>query len=462
MTQRPDVDRLLSTWSDDAYSPPAPAYLAKVLERTQRTRQRHAWASLERWLPMTVTTDRPAAPRALRLAWILLIVVALVVLAAGIALVGGRFLTPKPALPLGSGAVLAFASDEGGQSLGDIYSVRADGTDLRQLTRASDDFGSGQAPVWSPDGTRIAFRGYHASKNSVEVMDAGGRNRTVLWTSGTERDPYCAEHDDLAWSLDGQTVVFAAHDTCPGQPQLFVVPADGSGPAAKLLAPGTSGIFPRFSPDGRRIAFLGAEVAGSGSLYVADVGSADAGAGDLKPRRVGPDLGDGLVDQQTPPHWSPDGTELAVVVGTVFGGTGEIVVVKADGSGQRVLATDQAFNPTWSPDGRRIAFHRVVDPSEYFQERPCTMRAWVINADGSGERRLDPLVDGCVLPPVWSPDGTRLLSLLIVDNWFHVGVLTADGDDPPVVFDQSYGASWQPVAAPLPPAPSFPAGSAAP
>ena len=38
----------------------------------------------------------------------------------------------------------------------------------------------------------------------------------------------------------------------------------------------------------------------------------------------------------------------------------------------------------------------------------------------------------------------------------------ADGDDPPVVFDQSYGASWQPVAAPLPPAPSFAAGSAAP
>ena len=90
------------------------------------------------------------------------------------------------------------------------------------------------------------------------------------------------------------------------------------------------------------------------------------------------------------------------------------------------------------------------------------MRVWVMNADGSGERQLDPLVDGCVLPPVWSPDGTRLLSLLIVDDYFHVGVLAADGDDPPVVFDQSYGASWQPFAAPLPPAPSFAAGALAP
>ena len=114
-----------------------------------------------------------------------------------------------------------------------------------------------------------------------------------------------------------------------------------------------------------------------------------------------------------PPQWSPDGTELAR--GDRFD-TGEIVVVKADGSGQRVLATDQAFNPTWSPDGKRVAFHRIVDPSEYFQGRPCTMRVWVMNADGTGERRLDPLVDGCVLPPIWSPDGTRLLSLLIVGH----------------------------------------------
>ena len=126
----------------------------------------------------------------------------------------------------------------------------------------------------------------------------------------------------------------------------------------------------------------------------------------------------------SPPQWSPDGTEIAVAVDWVFSGTGEIVVVKADGSGQRVLATDQAFNPTWSPDGKRIAFHRIVDESEYFQQRPCTMRVWVINADGSGERRLEPLVDGCVLPPIWSPDGTRLLSLLIVDDYFHVGVLS--------------------------------------
>ena len=63
------------------------------------------------------------------------------------------------------------------------------------------------------------------------------------------RDPYCAEHDDFAWSPDGQTLVFAAHEACPGQPSLYVVPADGSAQAVKLLAPGTSGALPRFSPE---------------------------------------------------------------------------------------------------------------------------------------------------------------------------------------------------------------------
>jgi Tol biopolymer transport system component len=459
MTQRDDLDRLLMAWLDDPYTPPSPGYLGEVLERTRRTRQRPAWASLERWLPMADKTLGRTTARPMRLGWLVLIALLVVALAAaGVAVVGGRLLTPTPGIPLGGAAVLAFASDEG-QQLGDIYTVRADGTDLRQLTRASGAFGSGQAPVWSPDGTRIAFRGYHATQNSVEVIDSGGGNRTTLWTSGAGRDQWCAEHDDLAWSADGQTLAFAAQVACPSQPSLFVVPADGSAQAVRLLAPGLNGVFPRFAADGRRIAFLGSEGGGASGLYVAEVGSAGAGAGGLQARRIGPDLEGSPGEQWFPPQWSPDGTELAVSVG--FEG-GEIVVVNADGSGQRVLVTDQAFNPTWSPDGKRVAFQRMVDPSEFFQERPCTMRLWVMNADGTGERRFDPLVDGCGLPPAWSPDGTRLLSLVITSNEFHVGVLSADGDDPPVVFQQSYGASWQPVAAPLPPAPSFPAESATP
>ena len=90
-----------------------------------------------------------------------------------------------------------------------------------------------------------------------------------------------------------------------------------------------------------------------------------------------------------------------------------IYIVKADGSGQRLLA-ERAGNPTWSPDGQQLAFHRTVDPSEYVHDRPCTVRTWIIDADGSDERQLDEIGDGCGAPPLWSPDGTRLASVLIV------------------------------------------------
>ena len=65
-----------------------------------------------------------------------------------------------------------------------------------------------------------------------------------------------------------------------------------------------------------------------------------------------------------------------------------IYIVEADGSGQRLLA-ERAGNPTWSPDGQQLAFHRTVDPSEYVHDRPCTVRTWIIDADGSDERQLD-------------------------------------------------------------------------
>ena len=73
------------------------------------------------------------------------------------------------------------------------------------------------------------------------------------------------------------------------------------------------------------------------------------------------------------PGWSPDGSKLAFT-----SEAGDVVVIGADGSGSRVLAAIGG-NPRWSPDGRRIAFYRTVDPSEYFNDRPCTARIWVID-----------------------------------------------------------------------------------
>ena len=91
------------------------------------------------------------------------------------------------------------------------------------------------------------------------------------------------------------------------------------------------------------------------------------------------------------------------------------------------------------------------------------MATWVINADGTNPRRLDGLLADDFQPPLWSPDGTRLVGSMVelIDGLehFHLFVVSADGSSPIVSVDPAGIATWQPVAAPLPPAPSFAAAS---
>jgi hypothetical protein len=144
---------------------------------------------------------------------------------------------------------------------------------------------------------------------------------------------------------------------------------------------------------------------------------------------------------------------------------GGIWAIKADGSGERLVVED-GFNPNWSPSGTQIAFHRTVDPAEYFNNRPCTVRTWIADASGANERPLDLRADGCGYEPLWSPDGTRIADELIVgatledpNLGFHLGFRSVDGDGDAVILATDFSlGSWQPVAAPLPPAPSFGTG----
>src|SRR5215216_3198536 len=62
MTARRDFNGVVSAWLDDQAGRGAPDYLGEILVRTTQTRQRPAWSSLERWLPVQMTFSGRLAP----------------------------------------------------------------------------------------------------------------------------------------------------------------------------------------------------------------------------------------------------------------------------------------------------------------------------------------------------------------------------------------------------------------
>ena len=94
--------------------------------------------------------------------------------------------------------------------------------------------------------------------------------------------------------------------------------------------------------------------------------------------------------------WSPDGR-------TIYYGR---YLVSTDGSGSRMLPYI-TLTPVWSPDGRRIAFTRPRGRTGPGPRCDSPTDIYVMNADGSGTRRLTHNA-GYNAEPAWSPDGRKI------------------------------------------------------
>lgn len=146
----------------------------------------------------------------------------------------------------------------------DIYTMNVDGTDVRRLTNTP---GYDGGPWWSPDGKQIIYRAHHPTDaadlkeyrdllaahvvrpTQVElwVMNADGSNqRQVTHLGGANFGP--------SWTPDGKHIIFSSNYKNPrgGNFDLFIVGLDGNGLTQVTNDEGFDG-FPMFSPDGRQI-----------------------------------------------------------------------------------------------------------------------------------------------------------------------------------------------------------------
>jgi Tol biopolymer transport system component len=127
-------------------------------------------------------------------------------------------------------------------------------------------------------------------------------------------------------------------------------------------------------------------------------------------------------------------------------GNPEIYVMNADGSDQRRLTFNQFedSSPDWSPDGSQIAFiSDRVDPQAGRCFPDCKYQIYVINTDGSDEHQLVD-TEFRTLHPDWHPDGT----MLSFDTEFNlegdIYVVNADGSGLQRLIEDGFWADWSP------------------
>lgn len=159
---------------------------------------------------------------------------------------------------------------------------------------------------------------------------------------------------DSSWSPDGSKIVYAT-DKGGQHLRLHVMNADGSGKQRLTRnRKGTDYSDPQWSPDGATIAFAILKSGETRRAFDSSIALIDAVDGGnlrrLTPRR-GPD--------ELNPNWSPDGASIAFEVNKLFDvRQSDIWLMNADGSGKRRLTKTTFYetNPVFSPDGTRIAF----------------------------------------------------------------------------------------------------------
>ena len=220
----------------------------------------------------------------------------------------------------------------------ELVMINIDGAGKTQLTKSEN---LEHYPVWSHDGTKIAFvryDGYEPAFYPRYRERRKGVTLAIMPADGTGIRRMSAVDVALyppAWSPDSQTLAYIVNEG-DYTPELVVWTVAVFDRMKRRIGETISP--PTWSPDGEELAYVSVE----GEDMVVYAARPD-GTGQREIWRGAGEYGQAL--------WSPDGSEILVVSGQVY-------LVSSDGSEQRALAhANPIRHAAWSPDGSRIALY---------------------------------------------------------------------------------------------------------
>jgi Tol biopolymer transport system component len=155
-------------------------------------------------------------------------------------------------------------------------------------SRLTSDPSSEDFPVWSPDGSLIAFSSYRGRANIYQKLSSGAGEVEELFKSGENKTV-------MDWSADGRFILYRTHGG-KTRMDIWVLPTFGDRKPYPILHSEFGELWARFSPDGRWVAYVSNET-GMAEVYVQEF----QGSGGKVPVSTG---------GGNRPCWRGDGKEL--------------------------------------------------------------------------------------------------------------------------------------------------------